>query len=112
MLVDFYNYISALGSSSLLIWHQQHTHGGPGASVVLRGFAYDHLSPMNAPTDDLCTLMRTRKLPVLTHDAPLFDCSVPTSIIDEWIDVQFPKELRGFKELLILCSSSAIQRGP
>lgn len=112
MVVNFYNYISAFGSSSLLVWHQQHTQGGVSAPLVLRGYAYDHLSPMNAQTDELCTLMHTRKLPLITHDAPLFDCSVPTSVIDEYVDVQFPEQLHQCKELLILCSSSAIQPGP
>jgi hypothetical protein len=113
MLVNMYNYVAALDSSSLLIWQQLYVQqGGPTAPVVLRGFAYDQLSPLSAATDELCTLMRARKLPLITHGAPLFELALPTVTIDARIEVEFPSELKQQQELLILCSSSAIQPGP
>jgi hypothetical protein len=113
MLVNMYNYVAALDSSSLLIWQQLYVQqGGPSAPVVLRGFAYDQLSPLSAATHELCALMRARKLPVITQGAPLFESALPTVTIDEKIDVQFPNELKQKQELLVLCSSSAIQPGP
>ena len=112
MLVNFYNYVSSLDSSSLLIWHQQHLRGGVSAPVVLRGYAYEQLSPLKGSTAELCALMRARQLPVLTHDAPLFECTLPTVFVDEDIAIPFPEQLQQYRELLILCSSSAILPGP
>jgi len=65
-----------------------------------------------AATDELCALMRARKLPLITQRAPLFELTLLTVIIDEQIEVQFPDELKAKQELLILCYSSAIKPGP
>lgn len=111
MFVDYYNYVSALSRDSLLIWHQQPGQN-PSAPVVLRGYRYTDLLGLNAPVEELCALMRARGLPVLTNSRPTFECAWPTTIVDEFVEVQVPEQLEYRDEFLILCSSSAIQRGP
>ena len=56
--------------------------------------------------------MRTEQLSVLTQGGLLFECSLPTVIIDEQIEVSFAEQLKQSQEFLILCSSSAILPGP
>lgn len=111
MLVDLYNYVAALDSDALLIWHQQHSQN-PSAPVVLRAYRYSDLSALNTPVEELCALMRARRLPVLTDCPPMFECAWPTIMVDEPIEVQIPEQLKHRDEVLILCYSSAIQPGP
>lgn len=54
MVIDFYNYVSALSASSLLIWHQRHVEGGTTAPVVLRGYGLEQLLPLKSATEELC----------------------------------------------------------
>lgn len=110
MLVDFYNYVSALDADALLIWHQQHGQN-PSAPVVLRGYRYTDLLTLNSTVEELCALMRARRLPMLASVSPMFECEWPTHTVDEPINVRVPERLKSRDEFLIWCYSSAIQPG-
>jgi hypothetical protein len=108
LILDFHNYVLPLDPDTLLIWHQQ--PDGPltnTSPVVLRGFRLSGLRSLEGGLEELCRAMRHANAPVAASAAPEWEQPIPTTVLGPQRLV-FPSALRHLRELLILCSSSAI----
>lgn len=108
-VLDFYNYVMRLDSSTLLIWNQQNGTKSEGAEPVHLVVVRPSLLP---PFGDGLAgeIMRMEAIGarLASPDKPTASMSLNTGIIGEDVPSTFPKELEAIDELLILCDSSAI----
>jgi hypothetical protein len=109
LALNFHNYVYSLDQDTVLIWHQQYRpQEGPTDPVVLRLFRYREMEPLVGSLDEVCSAMKNAGLPFASSKPPFCEISIPTVVAGEKRRLMFPDELRGLKELLVLCHSSGI----
>jgi hypothetical protein len=108
-VLNAYNYVMRLDSSTLLIWNQRREaddqHTPPVHLMVVR--------PALLPSfgDNLqaeISRMDRAKTRLTLSEPPDVSMYLKTDLTDEDISADFPKEIQMVDELLILCDSSAI----
>jgi hypothetical protein len=110
-VLDFYNYVTRLDSSTLLIWNQKKgtPYGGspPVHLIVIR--------PKSLPSfgENLAKeilRMETEGTRLALSDQPVAAIDLNTGVAGEDVVAVFPKVFQAVEELLILCNSSAVER--
>lgn len=108
-VLNAYNYVTTLDSSSLLIWNQRREaddgHTAPVHLVVIRPSL---LPPFGDDLPREISRMDRTQARLALQDPPDVSMYMNTDVTGENISAVFPKQLHAIDELLILCDSSAI----
>jgi hypothetical protein len=109
-VLNYYNYVMRLDSSTLLIWNQRNETDYQGAPPVHLVVIQPGLLP---PFGDnlkgaVSQMQRADTVRLALTDPPSVSMYFNTGVIGENLSAVFPSELQAIEELLILCNSSAI----
>jgi hypothetical protein len=105
-----YNWVLSLDSSTLLIWSQPGSSGSPTGDVELRIVRPAELAPIEGPPESIDESVG-RDMPLLLGGCESSLTRVQTTRVDTDLEATFPDELQRMEELLILCGSSGIRAG-
>lgn len=109
--LGFQNYVLRLDPATLLIWFQRPGKRRlPSCPVQLLLVKPADLAPLDCDLDRLD--LAEEGVSLVLGSAPIAECSLDTTRVDQEIAVEFPSLLRTLEEILILCSSSAIRTEP
>jgi hypothetical protein len=109
-VLNLYNWVLSLDSSTLLIWSQPGSTGSPTGDVELRIVRPAELAPLEGTPESLDeSVGRDTRLLLGGRESSLM--RIHTTRVDADLEATFPDELRHMDELLILCDSSGIGAG-
>ena len=110
-VLNFYNYVMALDSSSLLIWHQAWSESGVTEPVRLLLVHPARLTPLPSDLDRVYETMNEHRTAIQLGGQPTAEICLSTTNCADERQANFPVQLRSVEELLILCHSSGIATG-
>jgi len=111
LIVGWYQYVSVIERSLLLIWGQR--YGGPVTyPISVLVFEPALLSPMGFDRSTLRDNAWRDGPRLLYEGTPVASFELATVIVGEPVQFAFPVPVSRLRELLILCCSSSVDRRP